>query len=125
MNSNSIFGNGKTHVTLAIMAAMGLGLAAQTTHADEAAPQRVVRFADLDTNTPAGAQAQDRRIHFAAAGVCERANAGDLHVAAIAQACKKQAIRTAVIAVNNPLVTREYLAANHLTPTTISVASLP
>ncbi len=123
MNSNTL-GNGKA-LTLAIVAAMGLGLAAHTTHADEAAPQRVVRYVDLKINTPAGAGTLYRRIKRAANQVCELPNSQDLHVAAVTKVCEVNAIRTAVLAINNPLLNREYAAANHVAPTSISVASLP
>jgi UrcA family protein len=124
MNSKT-FGNGKTHFTLALMAAMGLGMAAHSTHADEAVRQRVVRYADLNTNTPAGAVVLYRRITRAATEVCEQANSGDLHVAAAMKDCQVHAIRAAVMAVKNPMLTRQYEAANHLAPTPISIASLP
>jgi UrcA family protein len=125
MNSIGTFGNGKAHLTLAIMAAMGLGLAAHTSYADDAAPQRVVRFADLNTNTPEGVKVLYRRIKSAAAQVCESANSGDLHVITTIKVCEDRAIRGAVNSVKNPLLTREYAAANHLAPSSIEVASLP
>jgi UrcA family protein len=125
MNSNINFGNRKAHLTLAIMAAIGLGLAAHTAQADGAAPQRVVRYADLNTNTPAGAAALYRRIKSAATQVCELPNAQDLHVATVAKVCEGNAIRAAVLAINNPMLTREYVAAYHVAPASISVASLP
>jgi len=125
MNSIDTFGSGKAHLTLAIMAAMGLSLAAHTCFADDSASQRVVRYADLNTNTPEGAKVLYRRIKSAAAQVCASANAQDLHVVTAIKVCEDRAIRAAVNAVKNPLLTREYAAANHLAPASIEVASLP
>jgi UrcA family protein len=125
MNSIGTFANGKAHLTLAILTAMGLSLAALTSHADDAAPQRVVRYADLNTNTQEGVKVLYRRIKSAAAQVCESANSGDLHVVFAMKVCEDRAIRAAVSSVKNPLLTREYAAANHLAPSSIEVASLP
>jgi UrcA family protein len=125
MNSIGTFGNGKAHLTLALMTAMGLSLAAHTSYADDAAPQRVVRYADLNTNTPDGVKVLYRRIKSAAAQVCESANSADIHVVTAIKVCEDRAIRAAVAAVKSPLLTREYASANHLAPASIEVASLP
>jgi UrcA family protein len=125
MNSIGTFGNGKAHLTLAIMTAMGLSLAAYASYAEDSAPQRAVRYADLNINTQAGAKVLFRRIQIAAAQVCESANSGDLIVKASMRLCENRAIRTAVSAVKNPLLTREYAEVNHLAPSSLEVASLP
>jgi len=125
MNSIGTFGNGKVHLTLAILTAMGLSLAAHSSYADDAAAQRVVRYADLNTNTQDGVKVLYRRIKSAAAQVCESANSGDIHVVAAMKVCEDRAIRAAVSAVNSPLLTREYVTVNHLAPSSIEVASRP
>jgi UrcA family protein len=125
MNKLTTVGTATRHVALGVVAAMGFCLAAHAAHADEAAPQRSVGYSDLDTGTSAGAAALYRRIKNAAAEVCGPSVTLDLTMVAAAKACQDKAIRTAVIAVNKPLVTRAYLAATHQAPGKLEVASLP
>jgi UrcA family protein len=61
MNKVNTFGTGTRQFAVGVVAAMSLCLAAHAAHAEEAAPQRVVAYADLNIHTPDGAATLYRR----------------------------------------------------------------
>jgi UrcA family protein len=72
--------------------------------AEEQLRSETVKFHDLDTSTPAGAEALYNRIHAAANRVC----ADPLGWQPTVRACAKKAEATAVGKVNQPLLTSYY-----------------
>lgn len=73
--------------------------------------QQIVQFSDLNLQTPAGNLALYRRIQTAARSVCEATHSRELTEVPRVRACMKNAIREAVLAVNDSGLTQRYLAA--------------
>jgi UrcA family protein len=104
--------------TWAILLAAGITFAgftmvpimAQAADASDDVPQVVVHFADLNLSHEEGISVLYRRIQSAAVQVCGSVEPRNLTLAASAKACRDQAISRAVTAVNNPMLTSEYLA---------------
>ena len=90
--------------------------------ADEA-PQMLVKYADLNVNSSAGAARLYQRIRLAADRVCELPGERDLAVLAKEKDCARQAIAQAVSAVGNPPLTRIYEAKTGVATTSTALAS--
>jgi UrcA family protein len=83
------------------MAAMCLGcgtaaLSAVAGAAEEAPPREVVRYADLNLSTAAGARVLYHRIQAAATRVCQYDAVVDLHFMDVQKTCYRQAVDEAV-----------------------------
>jgi UrcA family protein len=105
-------GNNKVQVILAIFAAVCVAVLANTTQAGDvrdAAPQLVVRYADLNLANHAGAAVLYRRIKNAAFQVCGSVDLKHLSQAATAKPCIDGAIAQAVSAIDSPMLTSQYL----------------
>ncbi len=63
---------------------------------DQAAPTRVVAFADLDLSKPAGVQTLYRRIQAAARTVCEISVGSEKYLLGAEQSCIERAVNEAV-----------------------------
>ena len=100
----------KTHnrTTLAYVAAMWLacGLIASNAYADGQVRSETVKFADLNVDTPAGAEALYGRIHAAARRVCDQP--GSWMLGARTDACVTKAEGEAIAKVSLPLLTAYY-----------------
>jgi UrcA family protein len=98
-------------VLLAAAGAIGWTAAAHASDADYDIPRQVVKFADLDLDSVAGASTLYRRIESAADRVCDEPSGGRGLSAVIGlNTCKAQAIRRAVYSVNSAALTGLYLA---------------
>jgi len=69
---------------------------------------QTVKFADLNTGTPAGVEALYKRIHFAAQDVCSVSGTRDLGSAMSAATCAKESEARAIKRVNLPSLTAYY-----------------
>jgi UrcA family protein len=68
-----------------------------------------VRFADLDLNSPAGAERLYRRLSIAARDVCgDESEIIDLRQIADIHACRNEALEGAVAGVDRPLLTAAF-----------------
>jgi UrcA family protein len=114
MNSNVKIAN---RIPVALSAAMLLACAwvASSAFADDQARSETVKFQDLNVNSPAGAEALYRRIHWAARRVCSETE--PLRQAA-ASACIKKAEAEAIEKVGVPQLTAYYQmkTGNHTQP---------
>ena len=90
-------------------------LVAFNAHAGDARSE-TVKFADLNLDTPSGAEALYRRIHAAAWRVCEQP-AGEL---AAARACMTKAESQAIGKVQAPLLTAFYQKKTGSLPSTVT-----
>jgi UrcA family protein len=98
-------------VLLAAVSAVGWTAAAQASDADHDIPRQVVKFADLNLDSVAGASTLYRRIESAAELVCDDPSGGRGLSAVISlNTCKAQAIGRAVDSVNSVVLTSLYLA---------------
>jgi UrcA family protein len=79
---------------------LGSALLCGNAVAGEATRERVVKYADLNLNNPAGVQTLYRRINAAARAVCGRNDALSIQRAK-ANECTEKAIDDAVTRVNN------------------------
>jgi UrcA family protein len=113
------------HKCILLMAIFGLCAAgpALAWPAPGAQRQRIVQFADLNLQTPAGSLALYRRIQTAAKSVCEANDSRQLTAVLRSQACLKSAIQEAVLAVNDSGFTQRYLAARGLENSFVARAS--
>ena len=87
-------------------AAVGYCLLAAPANADsvrvnDGVPTLVVKYADLDLSTDAGARKLYARLSAATRRVCADPGSRDLRMQALADACRQQALDRAVRAVNN------------------------
>ena len=100
----------KTHnrTMLAYVAAMWLacGLVASNAYAGEQVRSETVKFADLNVNSQAGAEALYGRIHAAARRVCDQP--GSWMLGARTDACVTKAESEAIGKVSLPLLTAYY-----------------
>lgn len=91
---------------------LSVALAGLLSGAAEARPRqaetvdRVVRYADLNLNNPAGIARLHARIRAAARDVCSRVERHNWLALSQARACTEQAVARAVAAVNLPALTR-------------------
>jgi UrcA family protein len=76
--------------------------------ADEAVPTEVVRFKDLNLNSPEGAAALYGRIKRAATEVCGHWGKVDLSQLHAEQTCVSSAVSRAVAQINSPILTSLY-----------------
>jgi len=83
---------------------------AQAAEIADTPPTEVVKFADLNISSHAGAAALYRRIHNAAERVCGSVDPRELARAAVVKACVDHAVTEALVAVNNPAINDRYLA---------------
>jgi UrcA family protein len=126
MNITKSDGNNKVQVILAIFAAVCVAVLANTTQAGDvrdAAPQLVVRYADLNLASHAGVAVLYRRIKNAASQVCGSVDLKHLSQAAAAKPCIDGAIAQAVSAINSPMLTSQYLAKTGSASTLTIVAA--
>jgi len=101
-----------------IAAAVAL-FAALTVGAQAAdAPQVLVKYAELNVNTAAGAKVLYQRIRAAADQVCGVSDTRDLARLSHAKACAAQAVADAVAAVSAPALTGVYEVKTGGTPVT-------
>lgn len=106
------------YVALLMVATLGVVAVGFTAHAEDAqfgVGKRVVRYADLNLNTAAGAKVLYKRIETAAAQVCGDTGSRQLDQAAAAKACMERAIVSSVHAVNRIELTH-IAQANGLKP---------
>jgi UrcA family protein len=89
--------------------AWGGGNAAQAGEPDNSVPHKVVRFSDLNLNTPEGVAVLYRRINSAAYEVCGNPDRYDLSELK-QQICVKDAVSRAIAKVNSPMLTSLYEA---------------
>ncbi len=93
----------RTLVAGAILSALALSFATASRADDGTAPpQVIVKFADLDVSTSAGAATLYRRIHSAAVDVCTRMYVEEQAYKWHKNACLQKVIGDAVIKVNRP-----------------------
>ena len=107
MNTNTI--RTTQRIALTAIVALGLGTVAATAQAGEAgdaAPARVVRYADLDLGTAAGADALRARIRYAAEEVCGAEYPQVLKATPAVKACVTRAVAGAEHAVDNARLVR-------------------
>ena len=98
-------------VMLTAAGVIGLAAAAHAGDANYDRPEQVVKFADLDLNSLAGAAALYRRIESAAQEVCGDPHRGrDLLSAIRFNSCREQAIERAVNSVNSAVLSDLHLA---------------
>jgi UrcA family protein len=111
---------------VAAVAAALLGSAAVGAQADTVndVPAVTVRYSDLNLDTQAGAAVLYKRIHTAAVQVCGDVDSRRLDQLATAKACVYRAVSASVNAVQNPRLTREFIAHGGAAPKEIDVASL-
>jgi UrcA family protein len=101
--------NMNTMKSLSLIAALSVTIGTMTMNTaradatDDAVPQQVVRFADLNLNSTAGVAALYARIQRAAAAVCPFPTQSDskLRQNALTRLCRVQAIDRAVAAVHS------------------------
>jgi UrcA family protein len=111
---------------LAAAAAAGLSGLAHAGDTDNDVPKQVVKFADLNVNSPAGAAALYRRIQRAAQQVCrDPLDIRELSMAVRAKSCNAEAIERAVKAVNAQMLTSLHLAKTGRTEMPIILAKRP
>ena len=114
-------GNKFAWAAVAVLGAVSLGIGA---HADESLVQaRTVHYADLNINSPAGAEVLYQRIRSAAEQVCGNVDSRRLAEAAAAKACVDRAMSESVRAVNAPRLTDTYDAHTGAAKTSIKVAT--
>ncbi len=95
-----------SRVPVAIATAIVLvGAVVSTAHADEQVRTETVKFADLNVDTPSGAQALYTRIHWAAQRVCSEA---DPIQQLAAKACVSKAEARAIEKLSLPQLTAFY-----------------
>jgi UrcA family protein len=87
--------------------AWGAGSAAQAGEADNSVPHKVVRFQDLNLDSPEGAAVLYQRINAAAHEVCGDPDKYDLSQLKF-HSCVKEAVSRAVAQVDRPLLTSLY-----------------
>ena len=119
--------NPTKQVALASLAAIGIAFAAVGAHADDAfanAPERTVRYADLNLNTAAGISVLYSRIRAAAEQVCDGVNSRRLEEEREAKACVARALQASVRSVNNARLTEAYDTHMGVAPKSINVASI-
>src|SRR5215831_13085716 len=98
---------------------------ASLAHADafgETRLSQVVKYGDLDLSRPQGAQTLYRRLQLAAKSVCAPLDGRELKRQTKFQNCMKEAIDTAVIDVDQPLLTQYHHSRDTLTVATAEVA---
>lgn len=100
----------KSAIRFAVLAVFLGSLSTVAAAASNEAPQRIVRYGDLDLTNTEGAGALYGRIKDAAKGVCEPANFSNLQQRAFAHRCAELAIARAVEEVNAPLLNSYYQA---------------
>jgi UrcA family protein len=87
-------------------AALSFGLWATAAHADsvkvsDGVPSLLVKYADLDLSTDAGARTLYARLAAASKRVCPDPGSRDLRMLSLTGTCRQQALDRAVRAVNN------------------------
>jgi UrcA family protein len=93
----------RTLLAGALLSALALSFATVSSADDDtAAPQVIVKYADLDVSTAPGAAALYRRIHGAAEEVCSRMYPSTEAYRWHKNACLQQVIANAVMKVNEP-----------------------
>jgi len=98
-------------VLLAAAGVIGWTAAAHAGDGDDDIPRQVVKFADLNLDSTAGASTLFRRIESAAERVCgDPRGTRELFTENRLKTCKGQAIERAVDTVNSALLTSLYLA---------------
>jgi UrcA family protein len=117
MNSN-VKSDNRTIRGCAAAAWLACVLVAFSAHADDDVRSETVKFADLNVDTPAGAEALYGRIHAAARRVCEQP-AGEL---AGVRRCMTKAEGQAIGKVNSPLLTAVYEQKTGNKPQTITAS---
>lgn len=109
----------------AILASAALVFAAQAAHSAEAVSvgytqlSETVRYADLDVNKPAGADALYKRLNRAAKNVCAPLKVKDLARGAQHRSCVNEALANAVAYVNQPLLTEHHRSRGAYSATAI------
>jgi UrcA family protein len=91
-------------VTLASAGGSMLVDAAQASDAFDTTPHKVVRFKDLNLNSPEGVAVLYKRIKSAAYDVCESPDRYDLSQFKT-EICVRDAMSRAIVQVNNPMLT--------------------
>jgi UrcA family protein len=91
-------------VTLASAGGSMLVDAAQASNAFDTTPHKVVRFKDLNLNSPEGVAVLYSRIKSAAYDVCGSPYRYDLSQFT-SQICVKDAVTRAIVQINNPMLT--------------------
>jgi UrcA family protein len=89
--------------------AVAAPFAAQAVTADTAIPTRIVRYADLNLQSPEGVRRLYSRIKLAADEVCEPAYFG-LAASTDERQCRYRAMNDAISAVGSPSLTALHLA---------------
>jgi UrcA family protein len=126
MNITNANAKATRQMTWAMLAAVGVTLLASAVQADEvsdAAPQLVVHYADLNLATNSGVAVLYHRIQNAATQVCGSVDQRELARVTAAKACQDTAIARAVAAINNPVLTAQYLAKTGGAPKPLATAS--
>lgn len=95
----------KTFATLA--GAIILGVASITTAtADAGSVSRVVKYGDLDLNSPEGAKTLYKRISIAAESLCDRLESRVLTQHRVFMRCVRESVNRAVADVDRPALTQ-------------------
>ncbi len=112
ITSNSLTGQRRSVLALAVLAAGLISAAAQAATDDSAPPQVTVRYSDLNLNTDQGTNALYARIVAAARTVCQapEVDIRDLPAVAREHACEEQAVAHAVSDAHNARLASMYSA---------------
>jgi UrcA family protein len=102
----------RTTLAAGVLGLMALGAA--SAQASAAAPEQVaVQYADLDINTPAGAETLYARIQAAAREICARGDERLLTQRANAARCMNIVVAHAVASVSSPKLAAVYAERTH------------
>lgn len=109
----------------ALFGAFSLSVAAMCQAGDSSTgkPQSIVKYADLNVSSNAGAAALYARLSAAAGGVCRALDGRDLASKALFARCVHKAISDAVTQVDQPALSAIYNAKNFSNPKPIILAA--
>jgi UrcA family protein len=113
MNASITSTNLSRLISTAIFGALALSWGTMSIAADDAAPQAVVKFEDLNLSNPQGAAALYHRIWGAAITVCRPQDNGTLASKGRVDTCVHKAIADAVAKVGRAELFAVYNAKNH------------
>ena len=88
-------------------------VAAQGSRSQLDGPAVVVKYADLDINTPRGAEELYTRIEHAAVQLCPRVDFGEIERYAASLRCRNDVVAHAVSSINSPQLAAVYAARTH------------
>jgi len=87
--------------------------AAQGSRPQFEGPAVVVNYADLDINTPRGAEKLYERIEHAAVQLCPQVDFQEIQRYAVSLRCRNDVVAHAVCSINSPQLATVYAARTH------------